>query len=196
MSASPPPIEECQGQEPLQVEIQGSLDGGSTWELDGVAIFAYPGQEVELLVRTRMTNLSGQTEGWSFSVEHDASELQYQYGDMILQAVTIEGTDTATVKNGSPPDFNDTTIQTEFSRYMQGIIIDTANEITLPPTRDFVTSLACYHITIPWWGSYYEATIRFNHDLGDPPIHTVIVQQGEGYVPCTRDYQTTFTIWI
>ncbi len=53
-----------------------------------------------------MTITAGQTEGWSFGVQHTNSWTQYYGGAAGICAVTTDGTQTATVKNGSPPDLN------------------------------------------------------------------------------------------
>jgi hypothetical protein len=68
-----------------------------------------------------------------------------------LNSVTTAGTQTATVQNGSPPDVDETEVRAGYKGYTQGILIDTEQAVTLGPTTNFVTSLACYTVTMPYY---------------------------------------------
>jgi hypothetical protein len=150
---------------------------------------------MDVSVRTLMTVASGATQGWSFSLGHrPLGSFQYYGGDVSLTAVSTEGTQTETVKNGGPPDFNETHIQPGFDGYTQGVMVDNSQAITLPPTYDFVTSKACYSFTMPYYGGYYTVDLTFTHDIGEPEIRSVVTQDGESTVPCQRKF--TFIIFV
>ena len=172
------------GGEAFQFEVQASLTGGESWTSDYVLIWAQPGTVVEFAVRTRMTISTGQTEGWSFSLHHDPSSIQSAGGNLTVVGVSTEGTDTQTVKNGSPPDFEDSDIEAPSHGYTQGVVIDMDAAAKLSPCTDFVTSVACYEVTAPTVAGYYEVPISFTHDLGDPPIDSIVVQEGRPIEAC------------
>jgi len=184
----------CQGGETFRFEVQGSLTGGESWQSDYVLFWVEPGSFVDLSVRTLMTVEAGLTEGWSFSLRHDPSALQSAGGDFTVTGVSIEGTDTESVKNGGPPDFEDTEIEAATEGYTQGVVIDMDSEVTLPPCSDFVTSVACYQLAVPTVTGYYEVPLFFTHDLGDPPIDSVVVQEGQGNFPCS--YSLTVGVYV
>jgi len=148
----------------------------------------YGGSSADIAVRTRMTVTSGQTQGWSFSLKHSAPWTQYYGGNFSASGVTINGTNTATVQTGSPPDTNNTAIRTGYNGYTQGIIIDSNTIITLGPTTDFVTSRACYRVTAPTSNGTYPTTLQFTHDIGNPPVRSVVTQQGRSNVPCAKNF--------
>jgi len=182
-AAAESPIE-CEGTEPFKFKVQASLNGGESWTSDYVLIWAQPGTSVDLAVRTCMSVSAGQTEGWSFSLRHDPSSVQAAGGDFQVIGVTTDGTDTETVKNGEPPGFEDTEVQAPTEGYTQGVVIDMDAVVTLDPCTDFVTSFACYRVFVPSQTGYYEVPIFFTHDLGDPPIDSIVVQEGQGNEPC------------
>jgi hypothetical protein len=177
----------CAGGETFSFEVQVSLDGGSTWSSTSRTIYAYPGVPIDLLVRTRMTITSGQTQGWSFGLEHDPSWLRYYFGDLTLSAVTTAGTQTATVQNGSPPDIDETDRRTNVNGFTQGVLIDTDQVITLGPTTSFVTAKACYRLNTPIYVGSFQASLRFKHNLGTPPIRSVVTQGGLSFTPCAKN---------
>src|SRR5262245_29592553 len=67
---SPPPS--CQGTEPYRFAVQASIDGGSTWTSDLLHLCLYPGSSVDVAVRTLLTVTSGETQGWSLGLRHQA----------------------------------------------------------------------------------------------------------------------------
>ena len=70
-SAESPPAT-CQGTETFRFRVQVSLNGGSTWLNDSATMCMFGGTTKDLAVRTLMTVTSGQTQGWSFSLKHNA----------------------------------------------------------------------------------------------------------------------------
>ena len=187
-SADPPPPA-CTGSEPYQLTVQASKDGGVTWVSNWMKIRGYSGMEYPIMVRTLMTITTGQTDGWSFSLKHDPSYLQAQGGDLTLNSVTIDGTHTATVQNGNPPDFDVTAIASPSTGFTQGILIDFNQHWELGPTSNFVTAAACYTLTIPTnlvAGS--TATVEFTSDLGEPPAQALIAQGGNTVDPCANNF--------
>jgi len=193
----PPP--DCGGGEEFQFEVQVSLDGGTHWYSGSAAMFVYPGTQVDFAVRTRMTVMSGDTQGWSFSLKHDPTEVQSFWGNVTLSGVTVQGTDTETVQDGNPPDSEYTEIREGFDGYTQGVVIDTDSQITLSPTSDFVTSRACYTIDVPPFQGTYRIPIMFTHDVGDPPIDSIVTQEGQAIRPCAKNmmiYLYVGSFWI
>jgi len=182
--AQDPPAD-CQGTETFQFEVQASLDGGATWTSNSVTLCMLPGNSVDFAVRTLMTVTAGETQGWSFSLKQSAIWSQYYGGGISVTGVTIEETDTETVQNGGLPDVNSLIIRPE--GYTQGVLIDSDTGLTLPPVTGFVTSRACYHLTAPRYFGTYLTTLEFTHDLGNPPIRSVITQDGRSNLPCARN---------
>jgi hypothetical protein len=182
--AEEPPTD-CQGTETFQFEVQASLDGGATWTSDSVTLCLLPGRSVDIAVRTLMTVTAGETQGWSFSLKQNAIWSQYYGGGISVTGVTIEGTDTETVQDGGLPDVNSLILSPD--GYTQGVLIDTNTGLSLPPVTSFVTSRACYHLTAPSYYGTYLTTLKFTHDLGNPPIRSVITQDGRSNLPCARN---------
>jgi hypothetical protein len=179
----------CQGTETFRYQVQVSLDGGTTWLSDSATMFMDGGATADVAVRTLLTVTSGQTQAWSFSLKHDASWTQYYGGSFSVNGVTINGTGTATVQSGSPPDTNRTAIRTGYSGYTQGIVIDDDDTIiTLAPVTNFVTSRACYRVTAPVSAGTYATTLQFTNDIGNPAVRSVITQQGLSNVPCAKNF--------
>jgi hypothetical protein len=170
-----------------------STNYGSTWRDGSVYIYGYPGSEIFLYVRTVMGVLSGQVQGWSFGLRHDGSAVDLAGGAFTLNAVS-EG-QLSTLKCGSPPDFKDTQIQ--ICGYTQGVVIDMGTTgCTVGAPRDVVTSYACYRVVMPPSVGVYPVTLKFKDDVGDPPISSIVVEGGQGKVPCKFDltlniYSTT-----
>jgi hypothetical protein len=183
----------CSGSPPYKFEIQASKDGGATWSSSSMVVTGRPSQQADIMIRTRMTVTSGQTEGWSFSLKYNASALLAAGGNLSLNQVTTTGTGTATVKGGSPPDTNQTSIRSGFNGYTQGVLIDNSQAISLAPTTNFVTSKACYHVTFTPAASSKTVTFTFTHDIGSPIIRSVISQNGLGIVPCASNFTMTVT---
>ncbi len=191
-----PLIRKCVGAAPLQFEIQASVNYGGPWKSSNMYLYVYPGTQVYFYVRTRMTTLSGDTQGWSFGLAHDPSALQACGGDLQVYGATINGTDTATVNNGGPPSYNSFQVDHD-AGYTQGVVIDFSQGVHLPPTSNFVTSLALYLLTVPpYYALPTSATIRFTHDLGNPAVNTVVVQDEESGVPCNKGTTTYFTLYV
>lgn len=188
---TPPPA--CTGSEQFRFEIQAKATDGGIWHSDNISICHTPGSTIYLAVRTRMTVTSGQTQGWSFGVEHDKSGIVPDGGDIVIYEVGTVGTQTATVQNGSPPDTEETDIRP--GGFTQGIVIDhNSTGITLGPTANFVTARACYGITIPTTPGTYVAQLKFVHTIGDPPIHTIVTQNNQSNVPCAKNLWINITV--
>jgi hypothetical protein len=118
-------------------------------------------------------------------VRHNAPAFQYYGGSLTLNTVTTAGTDTETVKNGYPPDTEHTSIRP--GGYTQGIIIDNSLDVALPPTWGFVTSLACYTITVPQYPGTYDVTFKLSNTVGTPEVRSVVSQNGESMEACGRN---------
>ena len=142
------PPANCTGSETYRFKLQASPDDGYTWLGGTVQVYAYPSQTIYVRVRTLMTVTSGQTQGWSFGVQHTNSWTQYYGGSVSLSSVSINGTGTATVQTtpqgGIPPDTNHLQIRSGFNGFTQGVSIDNDEGATLGPVTDFVTAKACF----------------------------------------------------
>jgi hypothetical protein len=165
-----------------------------TWQDGTVYIYGAPGTEKYLYVRTVLGVLSGQVQGWSFGVRHDATSVLTYGGDFSLNAASVGPI--STIKCGYyPPDFQDT--QMRPCGYTQGVVIDTGTtgcKVSAP--ADLVTSYACYRVVMPPATGIYPVTLKLKDDVGDPPITTIVTQNGQSQTPCKFDltlniYSTT-----
>ncbi len=177
----------CTGGETYSFEVQTSVDGGATWQSGDITLCNHPGYTVELAVRTRMTITSGQTEAWSFGLRHDDTFLQWYSGSATIDGVTTNGTDTATVQNGAPPDTDETDIITSSTGFTQGVVVDLGGGNTLAPTANFVTASACYTILVPPWEGQYPLTFSFVNDLGSPATPCIVTQDGQSNAACAKN---------
>jgi hypothetical protein len=111
--------------------IEVSTDQGATWRDGTVYIYGTPGSEKDLYVRTVLGVLSGQIQGWSFGVRHDASMLNGGQFSLNAAAAGL----ISTVQCGSPPDLQDT--RRRPCGYTQGVVIDTGStgcKVSAPQT--------------------------------------------------------------
>jgi hypothetical protein len=154
----------------------------------------YAGTYVDVQVRTLMTITSGQTNGWSFGVTHSASWTGYYGGSVSIQSVTTAGTNTATVQNGSAPDFNKTQIRSGFAGWTQGVSIDNDDGYTIGAVTNFVQAKATYRITAPLYNGTYDTVVSFSHDIGNPRIRTIVAQSNVGHVPCANTLTFRITV--
>jgi hypothetical protein len=189
-----PPPASCTGTPVYKLAVQVSLDGGSSWLDNSGTLYLYPYSGRSIMARTLLTVTSGQTQGWSFSLEYDNSYQSYYGGSMSLTAVTTDGTQTATVQNGGPPDVDETAIRSGFKGYTQGIVIDTNQAYNLSPTSNFVTSLACFNITPSGNSGSYPVYIKYTHAVGSPKVRSVISQGGQSTVPCAQNFTLTVNV--
>ncbi len=186
LAEAPPPA--CPNtSQPYRFRVEGSINGGSNWNTGSVWVYGYPGSQVQLSVRTLMTILQGQTNGWTFGLRHVLPSNFLSYGGSAsFTRASIYGTNTATVQNGGQPDTSELGLYT--CGYTQGVVVDTNLVTTLSPTSDFVTSKACYRITMPYYTGYYDLKLTFTHDLGSPAIRSMISQNGQSFVPCQTEF--------
>jgi hypothetical protein len=173
--------------------VQVSINGGVTWVSNSMWIYAPPGYNVPLAVRTLLTVTCGETEAWSFGLKYDPN-FTYYGGTVTINSVTTAGTHTATVQGGSAPDFAETEVRSGFYGYTQGVVIDTEQGIELQPTEKFVTSGACFTFRMPTSQGQYSVPLTFSDDLGAPRIWTVISQDGERIVPCAQNFTLNFYV--
>ena len=177
----------CAGSETYRFTLQGSDNDGYTGSGGTVQVNGMPYQTIYVRVRTLMTVTSGQTQGWSFGVQHTNPWTQYYGGAVSIYGVTTSGTQTPTVQNGSPPDTNHLQIRSGFNGFTQGVSIDNDTGITLTPVTDFVTAKACFALTAPSYEGTYPIDIKFSHDIGNPPIDATVVQGGLGKAVCANN---------
>ena len=194
VQAETPPAA-CGGSEPFRFTLQGSNTDGASWSGGTVQLNARPNQTIYVRLRTLMAVTTGQTEGWSFGVQHTNPWTQY-YGaaPVSLSSVTTTGTQTATVQNGSQPDTNHLQIRSGFKGYTQGVVIDNDQVIMLNPVTNFVTSKACLAITPPVSSGTYTIDVKFSHDIGNPRIRTTVTQGGLSKTACAYNLQLVVTV--
>ncbi|MBN1442445.1 MAG: DUF1566 domain-containing protein [Planctomycetes bacterium] len=178
--------------EAYNYKVEVSIDGGYNWHSDSIMIFAYPGEQVDIGVRVLLTCMMGETQAWSYGLAHDATNLKSLGGDLTLNGVTTDGTHTATVKNGGPPDMDETAVMDASVGFTQAVLIDTTQAVTLAPVVGFVTAGACYTLTVPYYScDGYEncvATIALTGGIGSPAVSAVMTQAGQSKFPCAKDF--------
>jgi hypothetical protein len=188
-----PPMD-CPGIESYMFIVKLSKDNGVTWSSNSTNVYnTLTGpQEINLAVRTLMTFDSGQTQGWSFSLRYDPASIRAAGGDFDATSVTTNGTNTSTVQNGSAPDVDETYLWEGFDGFTQGVVIDNNLLISLGPISNFVTTNACFRLKFPRQTGQWSIPIYFTHDVGVPPVRSVITQGGESNIPCSKK----FTIFV
>ena len=114
-------------------------------------------------------NTGAEIQGWSYGVcVEDPAKLRP------VDAV-IDGTDTASVKNGAPPDFNSINLYPDGVTH--GVVIDLASQITVSAQNDWSDVIVTYEnlMTESDGGTYVMACHRA---LGYPPVSNVMVIGG------------------
>ena len=108
--------------------------------------------------------------GWSFGLCHDATLLDI--------TGAADGATTAVVKNGSPPDFNQTNV-IPGSGFTVGLVICLTGCATLAPGTGYELNVISYD------AGATEGTgdVNFCDSIGIPPVATVIVVGGASIVP-------------
>jgi hypothetical protein len=162
--------------------LEVTTDQGATWRDGTVYIYGAPGATVLVHVRTLLGVISGSIEGWQFSVRHNASSVTGAPGGA-FDLVAAQNGSVASLQCGSNPDFVETRIRP--CGYTQGVCIDydsTACKVNAPAT--VVTSKACYSVKMPTTMGVYPVTLQFTDDVGDPPIQSIVTQNGLSKVPC------------
>ncbi|MFN0060600.1 MAG: hypothetical protein ACKVX7_19260 [Planctomycetota bacterium] len=126
-----------------------------------------PGDEVviDMFCATART-----TQGWSMGVCHDSSLLD------VVQVV--DGSTTATVKSGSPPDFNQINLHAD--GWTVGVVIRFLGGPYLAPGSGYNFNDATYALLEP---GGVTADLVFCDTLGLPPVATVIVCAGSAIIP-------------
>ena len=96
-----PPPPSCGASPPYKLAVQVSLNGGSTWLNNDGTLYMQQNRTVSIMVRTLLTVTTGQTQGWSFSLQYDNSNQSYYGGSMSATSVTTTGTQVTTITSGS-----------------------------------------------------------------------------------------------
>jgi len=110
----------------------------------------------------------GAVQGWSYGLCHSSS---------LATVDSVDDADTATVKNGSPADFNEKS--TFAGGFTQGVVICFTGCATIAPgTTGFQMATGNYTATTEGSG-----TIEFCDSLGSPPTATVVVIDGASIAP-------------
>jgi len=131
-----------------------------------------PGSSADLQVL--LDNSGDDIQGWSVGVCHDGTALS-------LTAV-VDGATTATVKNGSPPDFNQVNVDAG-SGFTVGVVICFTGCATLPTgTTGNELNVASYDLT----GAAGSSTsVDFCSTLGSPTVEILVVVGGQSILPAT-----------
>jgi len=115
------------------------------------------------------TNEGAAIQGWSYGVcVKDPAKLQ------VLDAVS-DGTDTSTVKNGAPADFDTPTVYE--NGVTHGIVIDFMAAVTLEATNNWSDLAVTYKILMDQDGDSVFVT-ACDKALGEPPVANVMVIGG------------------
>ena len=115
-----------------------------------------------------MDNNGNEVAGWSFGACNDTA--------FLTCTGAADGSTTATVKNGSPPDFNQVSVFDE--GFTVGVVICFTGCATLAQGSGYELNTADY--TCNQEGS---TTVSYCDTLGSPPVATVVVVDGASIVP-------------
>ena len=115
-----------------------------------------------------MDNNGADVAGWSFGVCNDTG--------FLTCTGAADGSTTAVVKNGGPPDFNQIGVFDE--GFTVGVVICFTGCAVLAPGSGYEINVADY--TCNQEGS---TTVAFCDTLGSPPVATVVVVDGASIVP-------------
>lgn len=108
--------------------------------------------------------------GWSFGCGHDSTALT-------LDGV-VDGSTTATVNGGTPPQFNQ--VNQFVDGFTVGVVISFIGQNPLPPGTGYEFNVASYTNN----QAPLESTdVCFTDLLGAPPVTTVVVVAGQSVVP-------------
>lgn len=113
-------------------------------------------------------NNFGDVQGWSYGACNDTA--------MLTCTGAADGSTTATVKNGSPPDFNQISVFDE--GFTCGVVICFTGCATLAPGTGYELNVASYSCTAE--GS---TSVSFCDSLGSPAVATVVVVGGASVAP-------------
>ncbi len=115
-----------------------------------------------------MDNNGADVAGWSFGVCNDTG--------FLTCTGAVDGSTTAVVKNGGPPDFNQIGVFDE--GFTVGVVICFTGCAVLAPGSGYEINVADY--TCNQEGN---TTVAFCDTLGAPPVATVVVVDGASIVP-------------
>lgn len=107
-------------------------------------------------------------QGWSWGVCNDETQIQ--------PLSVADGSTTATVNGGSPPDFN--TINTFANGWSVGVVISFLGTASLPPGSGYEMNIATYEATGIQQGEMTDVCMCDN-TIGSPPTANVIVVAGQ-----------------
>ena len=149
----------CSEPAAFTIEVQGG-EGDTNEEMTKLIILNFNADG---------TNDGAAIQGWSYGVcVKDPAKLQ------VLDAVS-EGTDTATVKNGAPADFDTPTVYD--NGVTHGIVIDFMASVTLEATNNWSGLAVTYKILMDQEGDSVFVT-ACDKALGEPPVANVMVIGG------------------
>lgn len=163
--------------------LASDLDaGGSPYVLSITGGEVAPGGSIDSAA-VLDSSLGGPVQGWSYGVCHDS------LFDLTITGV-VNGSTTNTVKNGGPPDFNETNLDPDGAGYTVGIVICFTGCATLAPTASAELSVASYDNMVPDGGITFICPCS---TLGNPAVATVVVVGGASITP-TQNCGTVLSV--
>ncbi|MGE4618716.1 MAG: hypothetical protein AAEJ04_02790 [Planctomycetota bacterium] len=130
-----------------------------------------PGSSVD--VQVLLDNNGDDIQGWSFGGCHDG-------GALSLTAV-VDGATTETVKNGSPPDFNQVNVDAA-EGFTVGVVICFTGCANLAQGTGYELNVASYDLI----GAAGSATqVELCSTLGSPAVEILVVVGGQSILPAT-----------
>ena len=115
-----------------------------------------------------LDNNGDAVQGWSFGVCNDTA--------FLTCTGAADGSTSVTVKNGSPPDFNQVSVFDE--GFTTGVVICFTGCATLAPGTGYELNVASYSCTAEG-----TTSVSFCDTLGAPPVSTVVVVGGASLAP-------------
>ena len=190
------------------MEIEASTDGGYNWSAGSATIQGYPGQDVEVLVRTKLHVFSGGLQGWSFSVRHNDATLRSLGGDLQPSScdgpplcdpfedplcgqywgpcIGHAGTDTASILPWQKYTILRTDPEGLPLGFTQGVAVANleTSVATVGPVVDFITAEAIYTITMPTGACTVPFYFVDDLDDGRAAVKTLAVRDVQSVFPC------------
>jgi hypothetical protein len=154
----PPPPPTCAEKTAYTMQITGGT-GGTNATVPSTVYLNFDGDG---------TNTAAEIQGWSYGICID------EY--IAIVDATTDGTDTATVKNGAPPDFNTVTVYPG-EGITHGVVIDFMAQVTLTSTNEWSDLNVNYELLVDGLNPVANVT-PCSATLGSPATANVMVIGG------------------
>ena len=128
-------------------------------------------------VQVMFDNNGDDVQGWSLGVAHDPA-----FATLIS---VVDGSTTLTVKNGSPPDFNQVDVYPD-AGFTAGVVVSFTGAFSLPSgSLNNELNVATYQLNAAGTPGT-SSQVEFVDTIGSPPVEIVVVVNGASLIPTTQ----------